>query len=123
MKWTSEQVEILKKLCFEGKSNGDIAKALKCHVNDVYAKRSQLGITIPKVKAAQQPQKSQPTKRLPIMEAPRKAVEKAFENLDNALLLAVASDWTSEKEAKVYSDVATLILEIKSLFKGTMQKL
>lgn len=123
MKWTPEQVDKLKKLCFEGKSNADIAAALHIHINDVYAKRSQLGITIDKVKAAQQPQKGQPTKKLPIMEAPHKAVEKAFNNLNDALLLAIASDWTSEKEANVYSGVATLIQEVKDLFYKVMQNL
>ena len=49
MKWTDEQVANLKELCREGKSNKEIATALGCRVEDVYGKRSQLGITKAKI--------------------------------------------------------------------------
>lgn len=53
MKWSEEKVRQLHDLAFAGKSNKEIAEVLDVSINDVYAKRSQLGITIPKVKAAQ----------------------------------------------------------------------
>lgn len=52
MRWSETQVARLKKLCFSGVSNMDIAAELNCKVTDVYAKRSQLGITIDKVQNA-----------------------------------------------------------------------
>ena len=52
MKWTDEQVETLRKLCFEEKSNAEIAETLGCETKDIHSKRSQLGITREKVKAA-----------------------------------------------------------------------
>jgi hypothetical protein len=52
MKWTEEQVAKLKELCREGKSNKEIAAALGCRVEDVYGKRSQLGITMAKISGA-----------------------------------------------------------------------
>lgn len=51
MKLSAEKTEQLKALCFEGKGNKEIAEALGISLSDVYANRSQLGITIGKVKA------------------------------------------------------------------------
>ena len=51
MKLTMEQENLLTKLCFEEKSNKEIAEALGVKLSDVHAARSRLGITIPKVKA------------------------------------------------------------------------
>ena len=53
MKWSEEKVELLKSLAFAGATNSEIARQLNAGISDVYAKRSQLGITIDKVKAAQ----------------------------------------------------------------------
>lgn len=52
MKWSDEQTSKLRELAFAEKSNVEIAKALNIDINEIYEKRSQLGITIPKVKAA-----------------------------------------------------------------------
>jgi hypothetical protein len=51
MKWKTEEVAGLIKLAFEEKSNAEIAEALERPVKDVWAERSQLGITLNKVKA------------------------------------------------------------------------
>ena len=53
MEWSEQQVERLKEMCFQGISNKEIAQNLICNVTDVYNKRSQLDITIDKVRAAQ----------------------------------------------------------------------
>ena len=50
MKWNEENTAKLKELVFAGKSNKEIAQTLKININDIYNKRSQLGITIDKVK-------------------------------------------------------------------------
>lgn len=52
MKWSNEKVQQLHDLAFAGKSNKEIADALHVALTDVYAKRSQLGITRAKVAAA-----------------------------------------------------------------------
>lgn len=53
MKWSEEKVQQLHDLAFSGKSNKEIARQLGVGINEVYAKRSKLGLTIDKVKAAQ----------------------------------------------------------------------
>jgi hypothetical protein len=52
MKWSDEKIEQLKSLAFSGVPNAEIAKRLDIPIEEVYGKRSQLGITIPKIKAA-----------------------------------------------------------------------
>lgn len=49
MKWNEENAAKLKELVYAGKSNKEIAQILEIKVNDVYNKRSQLGITMDKV--------------------------------------------------------------------------
>lgn len=51
MKWSEEKVQQLHDLAFAGKANKEIAQQLGVSIDEVYTKRSQLGITIPKVKA------------------------------------------------------------------------
>lgn len=53
MKWTPIQTEVLKELCIAGISNAAIADHFGVPVREIHAKRSALGITIPKVKAMQ----------------------------------------------------------------------
>ena len=59
MKWTEQQISELKRMCFaedadvRKPSNAEIAKHFGVPVTEIHAKRSQLGITIPKVRAAQ----------------------------------------------------------------------
>jgi hypothetical protein len=52
MKWSKGQIEYLKTMCFDGAKNSTIAEHFGVPVSEIYAKRSQLGITIPKVAAA-----------------------------------------------------------------------
>lgn len=51
MKWNDENTAKLKELVYAGKSNKEIAQTLEMNINDIYNKRSQLGITIDKVKS------------------------------------------------------------------------
>ncbi len=49
MKWTKEQEIDLQQLCTHGKlTNTQLAQHFNCTVRDIYAKRSQMGITIDK---------------------------------------------------------------------------
>jgi len=52
MKWSKAQIEELRTMCFEGTKNSAIAEHFGVPVSEIHAKRSQLGITIPKVAAA-----------------------------------------------------------------------
>lgn len=51
MKWSVNQVAELHKMCMDGVPNADIAFHFGVPVTEIHAKRSQLGITIPKVAA------------------------------------------------------------------------
>lgn len=53
MKWTDTQIAQLKQMCFDGTSNADLAAHFGVPVVEIHAKRSQHGITIPKIRAAQ----------------------------------------------------------------------
>ncbi len=53
--WTPDRLAQLRKLPVEGVPNKDIATALDVPVTAVYAKRSQLGITIDKVSGSNPP--------------------------------------------------------------------
>lgn len=53
MKWSPEQVTELTEMCMAEKSNADMAEHFGVTVTEIHAKRSALGITIPKVKAMQ----------------------------------------------------------------------
>lgn len=51
MKWTVNQVAELHDLCMAEKSNAELAEHFGVPVTEIHAKRSQLGITIPKIAA------------------------------------------------------------------------
>ena len=52
MRWDNGAIEELTAMCFAEESNADIANYFNVPITEIYAKRSQLGITIPKVSAA-----------------------------------------------------------------------
>jgi len=52
MKWNKEQEQQLKALCFEEKSNKEIAAIMEIELSDVHNGRSRFGVTIDKVAAA-----------------------------------------------------------------------
>lgn len=127
MKWTKTQEDKLRKLCFEEKTNAEIAKALGIDVKEVHAARSRLGITIPKVKAAKAeavPKKTA-AKKLTIPtsnNSPRSSVKASFKNLQDALLLAVASDWTDERDTDIYANTSKLMSALEDLCFGSLNK-
>ena len=51
MKWTTEQTDLLKQMCLSGASNAGMAEAIGVPLEEIHHKRSQLGLTIAKVKA------------------------------------------------------------------------
>jgi hypothetical protein len=86
MKWSDNQTSQLKKLCYEGKSNKEIAQALNCNISDVYNKRSQMGITINKVAKIDEPKHAEPCK--PRNNIRESTVKLDFDNLDELQNLA-----------------------------------
>jgi hypothetical protein len=108
VKWNEQLTAKLKELCHEGKTNAEIADIMRYKLTDVYAKRSQLGITIAKCKGV----KANPVfeKALePVKPKPKgmyKNVNKAFAALNHEILLAMASDWTSLDDCRQYEKLA-----------------
>lgn len=49
--WTAEKVKELTEMCYREVPNKKLAEHFNCDINQIYAKRSQLGITIDKCKA------------------------------------------------------------------------
>ena len=124
MKWTDDQTAELKDLCFAGKTNKEIANDLGCRIEDVYAKRSQMGITIDKCRKAATPN-PEFKQAIESMTEPTpahtplgmvKEVREAFKQLNDALLLAMASDWTSQNDARVYGSLARTISDIEDTY-------
>ncbi len=52
MKWSKEQEQQLIDLCFQEKSNKEIAATMGIELSDVHSGRSRFGITVAKVVAA-----------------------------------------------------------------------
>ena len=115
MKWTPKTEDKLRKLCFEEKSNADLAKIFNCDVKDIHAARSRLGITIPKVKTAKETDTKKPSQPSPLI-----AVKEAFDNLHIALVAATKSDFTSN--AGIYADTDTLVLAVRDIFLRSLKK-
>jgi hypothetical protein len=125
MKWTDSQVSRLKELCYQGVSNKEIAADLKCSLEDVYAKRSQLGITIDKCKGKGMSVNPEFEQAIQDMEkAPgglRKDVKAAFKNLHDAVLVAMARDWRTDKEVMVYTALAGMVAHMEEAFDSTLK--
>jgi|GEM_PF-4699605 len=117
MKWSEQQITKLKDLCYQGISNKEIAAELNCSVGDVYAKRSQMGITIDKCKGVKPNsdfEKALPQKHQGLC----LGVRKAFKALQDELLLAMAREWTSERDSKVYAELVNLVNNLETSFNA-----
>ena len=117
MKWTDSQVSRLKELCYQGVSNKEIAASLGCRPEDIYHKRSQLGITIDKCKGATEPEKTVKKAQGGLC----KDVKAAFKKLHNEVLVAMARDWRTEKEVIVYAALAGMVLSMEEAFDSTLK--
>lgn len=117
MKWTDQQIEKLKELCYEGKSNKDIASILRCKVTDVYNKRSKLGITIDKCKTPASLVKEEP--KSPGL---NKVVKTIFNRLYDELLLLIASDYVSDFRAEKYSDLCAELMGLEEKYEKLLKE-
>jgi transposase len=140
VRWTEQQVEWLRHMCLDGISNSDIADNPGCQLGDVYAKRSQMGLTIEKYKAmndkAKTVEASEETNTKPearkayekpsveLEKAPKglyRSVKIAIDDLNIALLIAAAGDGTSEKNAKVYLEFGSILKSLELSFNELIE--
>ncbi len=129
MKWTTLQIEKLKTLCNEGKSNKEIAEAIGCDITAVYAKRSQLGITIDKCKPDEKPKREAAKinkdfeKAVAEMEQKNKIapLTEAFNKLEDELLLKMANNGTSQNEMIVYATVASMVSALQDALRDALK--
>jgi len=122
MKWTEEQVDELKRLCKRGLGNRAIAKQLGCNLTEVYAKRSQLGITIAKCKGiAPNPEFEKALEPIKSKGMTRD-VKNAFNLLNDAVLFSMARDWTSMEDADEYVLLANELIALKTKYDARIGK-
>ena len=122
MKWNEQLTSKLKELCLEGKTNAEIANILRCNLTDVYAKRSQLGITIAKCKGiAPNPVFEESLASI----APKGMhwkMKNAFKKLNDTLLLTMASDWTSLEDSREYYNLAEELIALEEKYNALIRK-
>jgi hypothetical protein len=122
VKWTEDQISRLKELCYQGISNKEIAAKLGCRPEDVYSKRSQLGITIDKCKGkgmTVNPEFEKDFEKTP--GGLCKDVKDAFKKLHSEVLVAMARDWRTEKEVMVYAALAGMVVSMEEAFDTTLK--
>ena len=122
MLWTDFKVDKLKQLCHQGYDNKDIATRLDCSLTDVYAKRSQLGITIAKCKGIEANPKFEEAFETVKPRGMTKDVKKAFKALNDVILWAMARDWTSVEDARVYHQLANELITLKAKYNARIGK-
>jgi hypothetical protein len=105
MKWSGSQVARLRELCYLGASNKEIAADIGCSLKDVYAKRSQLGITIAKCAPVKDCNKKKPVEK--------NAEQEHLAELKTALN-RVLDEWAIRygyaSDSKAVADVEDIIL-------------
>ena len=118
MKWSEQNILKLRELCQAGKTNSEIADILHCSLSDVYAKRSQLGITIAKCKGMV-PNPEFEKALEPIKSKGLKAgVRKKFQELFDEVLVTMDRDWTSVEDSKVYSELAEELIGLEAKYNA-----
>ncbi|TGE36861.1 hypothetical protein E4K67_17325 [Desulfosporosinus fructosivorans] len=116
MKWNEQLTAKLKELCIEGKTNAEIADVMRCKLTDVYAKRSQLGITIAKCKGIEPNLEFEKALETSKPKGMRKSVRDKFKALFNEVLMAMASDWTSVEDSRVYANLSEELIELEAKY-------
>lgn len=118
MKWTEEATNGLKKMCYAGVSNKEIAAAFGCKLSEIYNRRSQLGITIAKCKTPAQPMKEEKPKRAGL----NKVVKTIFNKLYDELLLLIANDFISDNRAEKYSALYDELLKLEEKYEKLLKE-
>lgn len=113
MKWSEEQVNKLKELCYVGVSNKEIAVQLNCNVTDVYNKRSQL-IDKCKAAAADQQQVERPGLSTPIIDK--------FVDLQTLALAEATKKATSFERSIIYNQMADELLKLSTKYNKCLKR-
>jgi len=117
MIWTDQEIETLKQLCLDGLGNRDIAGRLNRGLTEVYAKRSQLGITIAKCKGvAPNPAFEKALEPIAPSKVIVRAVRDAFKALGNEVLWAMARDWTTKEDSDEYCLLANELIDLEAKY-------
>jgi len=118
MKWNEQLTSKLRELCKEGKTNAEIADILHCKMTDVYAKRSQLGITIAKCKGISPnpvfEKALEPVKHKNMYTH----VREAFKRLHTEVLVALARDWTSHEDSIKYAELDEELMALEEKYNA-----
>ena len=122
MLWTAFKIDKLKQLCRVGKGNREIAALLDCSLTEVYAKRSQLGITIAKCKGIEVNPKFEGALAPIPPKGMTKDVRKAFTALNDVILWVMARDWTSMEDADEYHLLGNELLALKIKYNARIGK-
>lgn len=120
MKWTDEQISQLKELCYEGVVNREIAEVIGCDVADVYNKRSQLRITIAKCKGIEIRQDFEDLFQQ-VERGLHKDIRNDFATLNNTILVTIAQNRTSLREANIYSALSQILIGLEIAFDGMLK--
>ena len=122
MIWTNSKVDELKQLCHMALGNRAIATQLGCTISEVYAKRSQLGITIAKCKGMEPnpafEKALEPTKP----KGMTREVRNAFSHLGDAVLFSMALNWVSIEDARVYHQLANELIDLEAKYNAQIGK-
>lgn len=134
MKWTDTQTAELKAMCFNETPNAQIAEHFGVTTTEIHAKRSQLGITIPKVRAAKdnpplmtsnqdfKAASQEAEKRMPIhAHGLGKEVRVCFHAIQDAILLAMARNGTSLEAARTYNCLGQTLSAIEEAYDGLLR--
>lgn len=114
MKWSEEKTAKLRELCFAEISNAEIAKQLGMPVNEIHAKRSQLNITIPKIKAAKGEVAVSPEIEKAVQDMDDRAAFRAKQELIQLLEPAILMADKSVKELKLVNSGKTALIILKN---------
>lgn len=132
MKWTDTQTAELKAMCFNETPNAQIAEHFGVTTMEIHAKRSQLGITIPKVRTAKgEPSAMTVNQEAAIQEAEKrmpirayglgKEVRECFHAIQDAVLLAMARNGTSLEAARTYNCLGQTLSAIEEAYDGLLR--
>ena len=122
MNWNAFKIDKLKQLCRAGKGNREIAALLDCNLTEVYAKRSQLGITIAKCKGIDVNPKFEEALAPIAPKGMRKDVRNGFAALEDIVLLAMASDWTSTEDVGRYAMLHEALMTLEEKYNARIGK-
>lgn len=127
MKWTEDQKTELRALCVAGElNNTQLAEHFQVPVTEIHAMRSNMQITIPKCREMRETAIVNPEfeaaiasvdEKLPVHKKKRRGLDRdvrvAFDNLQNAILLALARDGTSMEDVRSYYCLSETVIAIR----------